>query len=369
MTALLSAVGNIPLLWTTLSALPAGLEARMPLPYMIALTPLLWVPLMILAAVAAWQHEWTAMSLLIVVALIASSQRINYWGTSIDPAGKRKESHRETARETTSPTLSKSHNSNTSGTSNTPKEGPETISDGHCETTRETLSPQFSVMTMNCRYGRADAAEIIRNIRERNISVLALQEVTDDLITRLTEADINELLPYHQFGDAKETDNGGFNVIYSRYEPSAAVPNVVSIPAADVPAITLKTSGNRTVTLCSAHPKSPMRGCADWSAGILGLRELARAKSVSNRNIVVVMGDLNSSTDHPSFRALLKSGFKDASLIQAAGPNLTFPSWLKWPRIELDHVLFTPGLKPSGVKSFEVEGTDHLALTATLALR
>lgn len=79
-------------------------------------------------------------------------------------------------------------------------------------------------MTMNCRYGRADAAEIIRNIRERNISVLALQEVTDDLITRLTEADINELLPYHQFGDAKETDNGGFNVIYSRYEPSAAVP-------------------------------------------------------------------------------------------------------------------------------------------------
>ena len=113
-------------------------------------------------------------------------------------------------------------------------------------------------------------------------------------ITRLTEADINELLPYHQFGDAKETDNGGFNVIYSRYEPSAAVPNVVSIPAADVPAITLNTSGNRTVTLCSAHPKSPMRGCADWSAGILGLRELARAKSVSNRNIVVVMGDLNS---------------------------------------------------------------------------
>lgn len=331
MTTILSAVAIIALLWTTLSALPAGLEARMPLPYMIALTPLLWVPLMILAAVAAWQHEWTAMSLLIVVALIASSQRINYWGTSIDPAGKRKESH--------------------------------------CETTRETLSPQFSVMTMNCRYGRADAAEIIRNIRERNISVLALQEVTDDLITRLTEADINELLPYHQFGDAKETDNGGFNVIYSRYEPSAAVPNVVSIPAADVPAITLKTSGNRTVTLCSAHPKSPMRGCADWSAGILGLRELARAKSVSNRNIVVVMGDLNSSTDHPSFRALLKSGFKDASLIQAAGPNLTFPSWLKWPRIELDHVLFTPGLKPSGVKSFEVEGTDHLALTATLALR
>ena len=62
MTTILGAVAIIALLWTALSALPAGLEARMPLPYMIALTPLLWVPLMILAAVAAWQHEWTAMS-------------------------------------------------------------------------------------------------------------------------------------------------------------------------------------------------------------------------------------------------------------------------------------------------------------------
>ena len=48
MTTILGAVAIIALLWTTLSALPAGLEARMPLPYMIALTPLLWVPLMIL---------------------------------------------------------------------------------------------------------------------------------------------------------------------------------------------------------------------------------------------------------------------------------------------------------------------------------
>ena len=112
-----------------------------------------------------------------------------------------------------------------------------------------------------------------------------------------------------------------------------------------------------------------MRGCADWSAGILGLREITKARSIAHHNITVVMGDLNSSTDHPSFRALLKSGFKDASLTQAAGPNLTFPRWLKWPRIELDHVLFTPGVRPSQVKSFEIKDTDHLALVATLALR
>ena len=50
-------------------------------------------------------------------------------------------------------------------------------------------------MTLNCRYGRADANDIIANIRKRGISVLALQEVTDELIARLTEAGLNELLP------------------------------------------------------------------------------------------------------------------------------------------------------------------------------
>lgn len=443
MTTILGTVAIIALLWTALSALPAGLEARMPLPYMIALTPLLWVPLVVLAAFAAWQREWSVMSLLIVAALFASSHRLNYWGTSIDPAGKRKESHRETPRETSANTQNMNNSSNadttvtvssstiganretsretsinthnisdpnagpsaaasSSGTASTSREALDAASNPSStasESTRTTLPTQFTVMTLNCRYGRADANDITANIRKRGISVLALQEVTDELIARLTEAGLNELLPYHQFGEAKDTDNGGFNVLYSAYEPGASVPNVVSIPAADVPAITLRiadqakmppasTSTNgttiriaanpstttqahpdRTITFCSAHPKSPMRGCADWSAGILGLREITKARSIAHHNIAVVMGDLNSSTDHPSFRALLKSGFKDASLTQAAGPNLTFPRWLKWPRIELDHVLFTPGVRPSQVKSVEIKDTDHLALVATLALR
>ncbi|MBT1164942.1 endonuclease/exonuclease/phosphatase family protein [Bifidobacterium felsineum] len=349
MTTWFAVVVILAWLWLGLSALPAGLEAHMPMPYMIALTPFLWIPLVALAGVAAWQHHWGAVCLLLVTALMTSSQRISYWGTS---------AKRETSRETDS---------------------------ADHETFRETLSNQFAVMTLNCRYGRANAANIVKVVREHHIAVLALQEVSDDLIARLDAAGIADLLPYRQSGEPQDTDNGGYNVLFSRYEPAAAVPNVVTIPAADVPAMTMKLAddseaaaetddsqarhSNRTVTFCSAHPKSPMRGCADWSAGILGLGALAQASSIGDRNIAVVLGDLNSSTDHPSFRALLKAGFKDASLTQAAGPTLTFPRWIKWPRIELDHVLFTAGLKPSNVKAFEIKDTDHLALTATLTAR
>ena len=56
-------------------------------------------------------------------------------------------------------------------------------------------------------------------------------------------------------------------------------------------------------------------------------------------------------------------------MCEAKGRHATFPSWLPWPRIILDHVLFTKGLDASDVSSFCVEGSDHLALAATLTLK
>ena len=73
----------------------------------------------------------------------------------------------------------------------------------------------------------------------------------------------------------------------------------------------------RGITFVSAHPKSPMRGCKEWSAGIIGLGELATTQKQGD--ITVVLGDLNSGTDHPSFRKLLNAGFKDAALCEAKG--------------------------------------------------
>ena len=56
------------------------------------------------------------------------------------------------------------------------------------------------------------------------------------------------------------------------------------------------------------------------------------------------------------------------SLSQGRGPTPTFPRWTPWPRIELDHILATPGVAFRNVESFEIAGTDHLALVATLTV-
>ena len=148
-------------------------------------------------------------------------------------------------------------------------------------------------------------------------------------------------------------------------EPSDTSPVTVEIPAADVPGVCFPIDSMRGITFVSAHPKSPMRGCRDWSAGIIGLGAAAIAVIIA----IVILGDLNSGTDHPSFRGLLAAGFKDAALDEAKGRRATFPSWIPWPRLILDHVLFTAGLDASDVRSFTVNGTDHLALAATLTLK
>ena len=92
-------------------------------------------------------------------------------------------------------------------------------------------------MTLNCRFGRANAAAIVSAVKKHDIAVLALQELTDDLVAQLDAAGLSDLLPYRQLGENKETDNGGFNGVWIRIEPSDMSPVTAVIPAADVPGV------------------------------------------------------------------------------------------------------------------------------------
>ena len=83
---------------------------------------------------------------------------------------------------------------------------------------------------------------IVAAVRERHIDVLALQELSTDLIKRLERGGLHRILPYRQLGTPREkTDNGGFNGIWSRTKPKRGTHGIVSIPAADVPGIMLQT--------------------------------------------------------------------------------------------------------------------------------
>lgn len=406
--------------WLALTELPAGWDGHKPLPYLIALTPFLWIPFTALAIVSVCLHAWP-FAICAVVMLIASLMRQSaYWLNGIKAPNTAAALARRLAER-------KAREAGATSNADRPRKS-------HPD------HGQFRVLTLNCRYGHADAERVVGLVRDEDVAVLALQELSDDLVARLDAAGLNALLPYHELGEALPTDNGGFNGVWMRVEPSASTPTGVPIPAADVPTMTIPFSSTRDITFASAHPKSPMRGCRAWSEGIIGLRALiahpkdeprekyptlaaidtsnraaaAAAKKDGSRDgvlvqagisahsatadraarhdaaattaadaqtaqtsaaqpseretICVVMGDFNSGIPHPSFRKLLAAGFHDAALTDARGLRPTYPRWIKWPRIVLDHVLFTDYLTASDVRAVEVPGTDHLALAATLTI-
>lgn len=301
--------------WVMLSWLPAGVDGRVPVPYLIALQPFLAIPTAALLALTLWIEPTLApLQGLILAWTFMPGLRYRF----------------QRAQRHTQPTAER----------------------------RATIR----VMTLNCRYGRADADAIARAARKHHIDVLALQELTSELLDQLTAAGLHDLLPYSSIGMDKPDDNGGFNGVFSAQEPAATTRNAVpAMPAADVP--TLTVGG---VTFASAHPKSPMRGCRAWSDGIRALAKLGN-KAFSP---AVILGDLNSNINHPSFRALLRDGnLRDADQerpLFLSLPRPTFPRWTKWPRITLDHALVTADLEAQVVETLEIPGTDHLALIVTV---
>lgn len=263
---------------------------------------------------------------------------------------------------------------------------------------KSLISPEKSleirVMTLNCRYGRANASQIIKLAKTHKIDTILLQEVSEKLVKSLEKLGIERDFAHVQLGNTNNHENGGFNAIYTRLSNiKESFGESIKIDAANVPIVTAvacdsslaacdsagcdaaeacdSSAENILITFASAHPKSPMRGCDAWSSGIMALAKIGENHNKSNvKKVTIIGGDLNSTPDHPSFRALLKSGFFDASM-QIGKRLKTWPTWQKWPNLALDHVL----VKSTGCnaiateqRAIRVDGSDHFALIVCVSL-
>lgn len=334
------------LAWQLLRWLPAGADRLKPLPYVIALLPIApfcaalgQVASAVAAVATRSQNEFYKSYLFLCVAyallfVISLKSYTPYWAVRLRRIKQEK-----------SPELS-------------------------LEKSRE-----IRVMTLNCRYGRANASQIIKLAKTHKIDTILLQEVSKKLVKNLEKLGIKRDFAHVQLGSANGHENGGFNAIYTRLSNVKSFGKSIKIDAANVPIVTSVTcdssAENLLITFASAHPKSPMRGCAAWSSGIMALAKIGENHNENNvKKVTIIGGDLNSTPDHPSFRALLKSGFLDASM-QIGKRLKTWPTWQKWPNLALDHVL----VKSTGCnaiateqRAIRVDGSDHFALIVCVSI-
>lgn len=243
------------------------------------------------------------------------------------------------------------------------------------QTRSQEKSLEIRVMTLNCRYGRANANQIIKLAKTHKIDTILLQEVSKKLVKNLEKLGIKRDFAHVQLGNTNNHENGGFNAIYTRLSNVKSFGKSIKIDAANVPIVTAVSGDSRAenllITFASAHPKSPMRGCAAWCSGIMALAKIGENHNKSGyKKVTIIGGDLNSTPDHPSFRTLLKSGFLDASM-QIGKRLKTWPTWQKWPNLALDHVLVKStgcSAKATEQSTIRVDGSDHFALIVCVSI-
>ncbi|PJM74273.1 endonuclease [Bifidobacterium primatium] len=223
---------------------------------------------------------------------------------------------------------------------------------------------RLRVMTCNVYKGRADAAQIVKLVREQKVQVLTLQETTADFVNRLDEAGIAKYLPYAKTASADGVYGNG---VWSARPLANAVRDEVQSSASQMPAGTVSLGGGKTLRFVSVHTTAPVAGY--WNQWKRSLDELAAMKDARG-GTYVFMGDFNATYDHAPFRNILGDRFADAA--RSAGHGLTFT----WPAdrsplprmFGIDHIVMDRGVSASGLEVRHIEGTDHAALLATLRM-
>jgi endonuclease/exonuclease/phosphatase (EEP) superfamily protein YafD len=218
---------------------------------------------------------------------------------------------------------------------------------------RAVAGTQLRILTANVLAGNGDVETLRRIIRDENVDVVALQEVTPDFVARA-----GDLLPYKAVYARPGTEG---SALYSR------------LPLRD-DGVRVNPGGFRQargelagVLIESAHPMAPWgREVQDlWRRGLAG-----EPPATVDGPMRILAGDFNATLDHSPLRDLIGSGYRDAA---SAVGNGFAGTWGPYdgdpiPPVTLDRVLVDERIGVVSTKVFPLPRSDHRALLAVLTL-
>jgi endonuclease/exonuclease/phosphatase (EEP) superfamily protein YafD len=217
---------------------------------------------------------------------------------------------------------------------------------------------RITVMNANLFEGQGDAQDVVDAVRDNHVDVLVVEEITPDELARLDAAGLSTLLPNR----AGEPD------------PDVAGTMVFSNLQLGEPALLATQFQSYRVqvgslTLLAVHPTAPVLPQA-WRRD----HDLIRAEAV-DKDVDLIVGDMNATPDHDVMRELDDAGFRDAGELANNGWQPTWPANhvsifpLLPALVRIDHVLLADTLASLGTHTVDIDGSDHLALIATVAAR
>jgi endonuclease/exonuclease/phosphatase (EEP) superfamily protein YafD len=225
---------------------------------------------------------------------------------------------------------------------------------------------RLRVLTVNALGGAADPAAILRIVQQHDVDVLAVQELTPQLVSRLAAAGLAHLLPFSHLDPRPASSGTG---LWARW-PMTPLPPVPGQTSA-TPRARTGPPGGRAVTFTAVHPLAPTYGhAAIWQRDLTLIRQALTATDGPH----IVAGDFNASRDHRPFRDLLAAaGLTDCA---DSGQSRSWPGFT-WPAIRvipalpvmrLDHVLAPRTAIVHVTRAIRIPRTDHYGVFADIEL-
>lgn len=226
----------------------------------------------------------------------------------------------------------------------------------------ETEGRTLNVMASNLLRGSGDPATVLRLVRDNDVEILTLQELTPEFKRRFERLGGRELLP-HAILALRPSGNG--NGVYSRY-PLRRVPS--DEPETEQLRTAVAIGPDVQVEAVSVHTRAPIDtgSLGEWERSVEAL-----PKADPDGPMRLLLGDFNASFDHPQFRDVVGSGYQDAAEQMGDGLIATWPTRdkpFRYLPVTLDHLLYDERLGARKFEAFDLPGTDHRAVYAQLVV-
>lgn len=213
------------------------------------------------------------------------------------------------------------------------------------------------VLASNMLGGRADPGMIVEYVKDHQVDVLSLTEMTPEAVAALDRAGLFQLLPHRVLNPAEWASGSGLVSKYpltplrlsgdsNRKQPSASV----------------DLGDGVRIEVVAVHPAAPMWDRHVW---VDEAKDLPYADA--EHDIRILAGDFNATLDHALFRVLLTRGYVDAADEMGSALSGTWTNGLV-PSLPIDHVLADKRAAIADFKVLETPGSDHDAVYAEIVL-
>jgi endonuclease/exonuclease/phosphatase family metal-dependent hydrolase len=220
--------------------------------------------------------------------------------------------------------------------------------------------PTLKVMTANLLAGKASADELARLVQAHGVDILAVQELAPGFVPMAKAAGLEELLPHQVlFPQAGVGGSGIYSKLPLRNGQFRLNPKRFGQARAEVVQYGLWVE--------SVHPVAPVESASisGWVGSFAN-----QLPATPSGPLQVLAGDFNATLDHSVLRSLIATGYRDAADVVGKGHIGTWGPYDgdRIPPVTLDRVLADRRIGVADVHVFDLKGSDHRPVMATLIL-